>query len=786
MAHDLWLRCAPPEYFYMTRCIKWISITLVLFFVSMWALLFFLPMPPLLNQLTYSRAVFDEHHQLLRLTLSEDSKYRLKTPLSEIVPTLIAATLLQEDQYFRWHNGVNPFSLMTASWQTYVLGSRRMGASTITMQVVRMRYGIHSKTLSGKIWQIIRALQLETHYSKNEILEAYLNLAPYGNNIEGVGAASLLYFGKPAHELSLPEALTLIVIPQNPTKRIPDRGALKDIRNKFFLRWLSAHPEDKNKKPTMELPLQIRSLRSAPFLAPHFVDEILANVSFNNQITTTLDLNLQKLIERITQRYLARKTYLGVNNAAVLLIDSRNMEVKALLGSANFFNHAIGGQINGTLVKRSPGSTLKPFIYALALDQGLIHPATVLKDVPRSFGNYNPENFDNDFAGPIKAKDALILSRNIPAVYLAEQLKSPSLYEFLQRAEVSQLKSELYYGLSLVLGGAELNMHELVSLYAALANDGRWKPLRFSKNQTRNQSKQLLSPEASYLILDMLKETERPGGSYGVSRSPFQASWKTGTSSGYRDAWAVGIVGPYVMAVWIGNFDNRGNPAFIGKEIAAPLFFEIANAMNMQLGFSPLLPKQPERMHLTKVDVCKTSGMLPTNFCHDTEKVWFIPGKSPIKTDTIHREIAIDTKTGLRVCQFDHHTRFEIYEFWSSDLLRIFTRAGIKRRIPPPYNSSCVLNAKGGEGFSPQIISPQTELNYIARIGSEKETTIPFTAVVDADVRNLHWFLNETYMGKTTRDQTFLWQAKPGNFMVRVVDDYGRSDVRGMKVKLEG
>ena len=546
------------------RCI---SLTLVFMLVSMWLLIFFWPLPPLLNNMPYSRAVYDEHQQLLRLTLSADAKYRLYTPLSSFSPQLVSATLMQEDQYFRWHGGVNPVSLMKAAFHT-LKGPRRMGASTITMQVARIRYGIHSKTLAGKIRQILRALQLEMHYSKDEILEAYLNLAPYGNNIEGVGAASLIYFGKSAKDLGLPEALTLTVIPQHPAKRIPDRGYLKDIRNKLYARWVNHHPEDKNKKPLFDLPLQMRNLRMLPFFAPHFVDQVLTEASIPQQeIVTTLDLRLQKMIENVTQKYLARNANLGVTNAAVLLIDTRDMSIKAMLGSADFFNKKIGGQINGSAIRRSPGSTLKPFIYALALDQGLIHPATILKDVQRSFGNYNPENFDNDFMGPIPAKEALTLSRNIPAIYLADQLQDPSLYDFLQEANVGNLKSAEYYGLALVLGGAELTMQELTALYAMLANEGVWQALQMSKNQIINKkNKRLLSQEASYLVLDMLKKGE--------------VAWKTGTSSGFRDAWTIGIDGPYVLSVWIGNVDNQGNPAFVGKQIAAPLFWEIASALN--------------------------------------------------------------------------------------------------------------------------------------------------------------------------------------------------------------
>lgn len=769
----------------MKSFLKLLSIILVCLFVSGGTVLFFSPKPSLLAGMNFSTAIYDEQHHLLRLTLSHDDKYRLFVPLSQISPQFLATTLLQEDQYFCWHYGINPWAMLKAVWQTYIVKSRRVGASTITMQVARIRYGINSKKISGKIWQIIRAIQLERHYSKNQILEAYLNLAPYGGNIEGVGAASLIYFNKQASRVTLSEALTLSVIPQNPTKRTPSNTNLKEIRNKLFTRWLAEHPGDKNLKSTINLPLEMRNLHQLPFIAPHMVNSILNDFTLKPQeVITTLDMRLQAILMRISHHYIIRKKNVGAYNASVLLVDTRDMGVKGLVGSADFFNQEIKGQINGTETKRSPGSTLKPFIYGLAFDQGLIHPGTVLKDVPHSFGSYNPENFDYDFMGPIKAKDALVLSRNIPAIYLANQLSNPNLYQLLEEAHVSNLKPESYYGLALSLGGAELTMQELAGLYAMLVNKGVWRPLRMRKDEPMDSGKQLLSPEASFLVLDILKDTARPESSMPMMNNrQIPVSWKTGTSSGFRDAWSVGTFGPYVLAVWIGNFNNKGNPAFIGKNIAAPLFFELIDAIKQERGPLPILEQHPKYLHLEQVEVCKASGMLPTRYCHDTEKTWFIPGKSPIKTDTIYREVAIDKNTGLRSCHFDKDIRFEIYEFWPTDLLKIFKQAGIQRRVPPHYEPSCSLTRD--IGLSPQITSPQTELSYIVRANSKKKMKIPLTAVTDADVATIYWFVNEAYVAKTRPDQPFLWTAKAGKFVVRVVDDHGLSDARDVVIRMD-
>lgn len=765
----------------MSSLCKCFRIILVTLFVSALPVLFFCPKPPLLDSLDFSTAVYDNQERLLRLTLNKDEKYRVFTPLTDIPPQMLMATLLQEDQYFRWHFGVNPVALMHASWETWGARSRRMGASTITMQLARLRFGIHSKSLSGKLRQIVRALQLERHYTKDQILEAYLNLAPYGGNIEGAGAASLIYFNKNIKNATLPEVLTLSVIPQNPTQRTPRNGQLKSIRDKLFARWIKQYPQDANQQSTLDLPLQMQGPSSLPFIAPHFVNTILrtSTLGRNKKIVTTLDGHLQTTLEHVTQNYIKRKRSLGVYNAAVLLVDTRDMGIKGLIGSASFYDHSIGGQINGTEIKRSPGSALKPFIYGLALDQGLIHPNTVLKDVPRSFGSYNPENFDYDFIGPVRARDALILSRNIPAIQLASQLTNPTLYQLLADAQVSHLKAESWYGLSLALGGAELSMQELASLYAMLVNDGLWHPLRLREDEPVTVSKRLLSPEASFLVLDMLKDTPQPNQRYQQGT----ISWKTGTSSGYRDAWTVGNFGPYVLAVWIGNFNNSGNPAFVGKNIAAPLFFELIDAVRHEKGSIPRLDKHPEQMNLTRIPVCKASGMLPTRYCHDQEMTWFIPGKSPIKTDTIYREVAIDNSTGLRTCHFDDNTRFEIYEFWPSDLLKIFRQAGIQRRIPPFFSPDCAFSSN--HASRPQITSPQMDLHYIVRANSNDKNTIPLSAITDGDVSALYWFVDDKFLAKTRADKTVMWAAKAGKYVLRVVDDHGLADARDVVVELE-
>src|SRR3954468_3272959 len=294
------------------------------------------PAAPLSEGPGLSQAVFDRRHELLRLTLAPDDKYRLWVPLEQVSPTLVEATLLQEDQHFFRHPGVNPVALGRGAVTTYLTRERRMGGSTITMQLARMLWEIDSRQPAGKLLQVLRALQLEWRYSKHDILEAYLNLAPYGRNVEGVGAASLVYFGKDASRLALADALTLAVLPQSPRKRDPGRAAeaLAEARVRLFDRWVAKHPKDAELRSAIAAPLPVRSPREMPFLAPHFVDSVLPRLPASAKAVTTLDLELQRVLERQVARYVERRRSMGIKNAALMLADWRTSEVLAAVGSA--------------------------------------------------------------------------------------------------------------------------------------------------------------------------------------------------------------------------------------------------------------------------------------------------------------------------------------------------------------------------------------------------------------------------------------------------------------------
>lgn len=737
-----------------------------------------------------SVAVYDSHHRLLRLTLSTDEKYRLWTPLAQMSPTLVEATLLHEDRHYYHHFAVNPVAMGRAIYMTYLARTRRVGGSTITMQVARLRYRIGSRSLGGKLRQIGRALWLELRYSKDEILEAYLNLVPLGKNVEGVAAASLIYFGKPVSKLLLPEALTLAVIPQSPARRTPgkeegDNQALVRARGALFEKWATTHPSARKDEALLRLPLVMREPSQLPFRAPHAVDSLLATAGRRTELHTTVDLTLQSLLERQLRSYVARQRRIGIHNAAAMLVDTRDMAVRAVVGSADFFDAKIEGQVNGTQAKRSPGSTLKPFIYALGIDQGVLHPQTMVKDAQLAFGAYSPENFDGRFAGPLSAKEALIRSRNVPALWVASKLSSPSLYEFLRTAGISRLKSEAHYGLALVLGGAEVTMEELATLYAVLPGRGLLRPLRYLQSDPQVPGARVLSDEASFVTLEMLKDNPRPESNLASESllSVVPVAWKTGTSYGFRDAWTAGIVGPYALLVWLGNFNGEGNPAFVGVTAAAPLFFSIVDALHGHDRGGLLPPPRPLPHNLSRVAVCSVSGQLPSRHCPHKQMTWFVPGRSPIEVCQIHRPVEIDDRTGLRACSgLAQKTHTEVFEFWPSDLLRLFRAAGLPRRTPPPSLPGCNLTAAAARGVPPKITSPLRGVVYTLRPGVDDYDTVALSATTDADAQEVFWFVNETFVGKARSGSAFLWKPRPGKYTVRAVDDLGRADARELEV----
>lgn len=747
---------------------------------------FVLPKPVLYDGVPFSTLVTARDGQPLKLRPAADGRYRLFTTQDDIAPAMIEATLLYEDRRFYSHPGIDPMALVRAAWTTYVRRSRVVGGSTITMQLARLRFGMDTRTPLGKLRQSLRALQLERHYEKGEILQAYLNLAPYGGSIEGVGTASRIYFGKPASALGRGEAFALAVIPQNPSARFPATAAgrteLLAARSRLLDAWSRGTDHDAETSARARLVPTFRAPSALPSHAPHFVRDHVPPGQ-TSEFRTTLNLDAQQLLEARIRDHLNLGRADGIANAAAMLVDHRSMEVLALVGSAGFFNAEIAGQVNGVRARRSPGSTLKPLLYACALDAGIIHPMTLLEDAPERYASFTPENFDRGFVGPVFARDALVHSRNVPAVRLLQDLGVERFRALLDRAQVGGLRPASDYGLALALGGNEMSMEELVQLYAAMANGGLWRPVtvKASAGVDETRATRLLSPEASFLVLDMLRDVPRPDAPALADDRRSAIAWKTGTSYGFRDAWSVGVFGRYALAVWVGNFDGRGNPALIGRESAGPLFFAIADSLHAN-DDSGQVARKTSTLNLRRVEVCATTGDLPGTHCPSTTASWFIPGVSPIKVSTIHRAVAVDVHTGLRSCRAGADTVQRVFEFWPSNLRTVIRRAGIAIRTPPPWSPDCELDETSGIGLPPRIRSPQTALVYHATARDGDQANVPLSAVADADARALYWFVDDRLVATTAPGDDQFWTPRAGRFTVRVVDDLGRADAVAVQV----
>ena len=748
---------------------------------------------PLLSDISFSRAYYDRAGNLLRLTLSADDKYRIYTPLSEISPHIVNAIILYEDKNFYYHPGINPISMLRASRQ-YISGTPHpVGASTITMQLARIKYDLNSKTLGGKLAQIAAAIYIEMFHSKDEIIEAYLNLAPYGGNIEGVAAASTIYFGRPARDISKIESITLATIPQNPTKRglNTERGIknIENMRKNLVERWIAEYPADEKLLTLAAMPLSVQGLSDLPFLAPHFTDFLNTKKIKKSEIQTTLDLKLQQKLERALTAEINARRAIGINNAAAILINYKTMETLAYIGSVDYFNREIYGENDGVRARRSPGSTLKPLIYANALDMGLIHGMSLLRDARVNFGVYAPENSDSEFYGPVLARDALTHSRNIPAINLVREIGVKNFHKLLNDAGVANLKSPEHYGISIALGGAEVSMFELAHIYAIMANLGENRQIRTQIDSPDETLNRLLSPEAFFLTLDMLSHQSAPTKKIPFTKTRQQTIrhyWKTGTSSSYRDAWTAGIFGDFVLIVWVGNFDGTPNNAFSGARAAAPIYFALANAAAEYYANAgtPIQNNNFLRddMNIIQVEMCDVGGDIAGEYCPKKSPAYFIPGKSPITRNRVHRQIAIDNKTGLRACLPDPKTtHWGVYEFWDAEYIDMFRRAGIKRKTPPAFMPGCDINEIPDDGAAPIIVFPTPDTKIVITSTHDFEP-VGFMGLATGADDKIIWFLDDKTLGSTKSGETLEYNVPMGNHTLRTTDTTGTTTIVNFSV----
>jgi penicillin-binding protein 1C len=521
-----------------------------------------------------SVTVLDRNDRLLRAYTTADGRWRLPVEAKDVDPRYLAMLMAFEDRRFRTHRGVDPYAIGRASWLLARHGRIVSGGSTLTMQVARLLQGEHERSGAGKLRQALRALQLERKLSKDAILAIYLRLAPFGGNIEGARAASLAYFGKEPRRLSLAEAALLVALPQSPELRRPDRfpEAARRARNRVLAHAVSygVIPREEGERAMVERIPTAR--REFPMLAPHLADTEVELNKTRLVHRLTIDAGVQANLEQLTREHIA--TLGGRLSAALIALDHRTGEVVAHVGSPGYLDGDRFGAVDMTSAVRSPGSTLKPLIYGLAFEAGLAHPETLIEDRPTRFGAYVPKNFDQDWHGTVTIRMALAQSLNIPAVKVLDALGPPKLFGRLARIGITPvLPKGAEPSLAIALGGLGLKLSDLATLYAGLARGGEPIALQYRRDGTGPKpaatSPRLLSPVAVWYVSDILRNAPAP-----ANAKPGQIAYKTGTSYGFRDAWAVGYDGRHTIAVWVGRPDGAATPGLAGRTAAAPLLFD--------------------------------------------------------------------------------------------------------------------------------------------------------------------------------------------------------------------
>ena len=556
--------------------------------VSVWWIIALGP-PPLGRDLAFSTQVVDRHGKLLRAYATGEGRWRLPAKVADVDPRFFDILFAYEDKRFRQHHGVDPLALMRAAFQLVTSGRIRSGGSTLTMQVARLLEPRANRSFLAKLRQSVRAIEIERALSKDQILSLYLELAPYGGNIEGIRSASLAYFGKEPRLLTLGQAALLVALPQAPELRRPDRfpRVAGTARNRVLDRYAAADKVPADEIAFAKAEAVPAARRAMPLLAPHAADHAHAAEPGKNVIRLTIDANLQKNLQQLAReraRTLAQTLGPDVT-LAILVVDNATGEVLAHVGSPSYFDRRRAGEVDMTQALRSPGSTLKPFIYGIGFEDGFIHPQTLIDDRPQRYGGYAPRNFNFSFAGTVSVRQALQQSLNMPAIAILDRVGAPRLMaRFEQAGAVLVLPPGQSPGLAIGLGGLGAKLADLVMLYAGIADLGTVPPLRERLDAPVGEPQRLLSPVAAWYVSDVLRGSPPPEN--GVAG---RIAFKTGTSYGYRDAWSVGFDGKHTIGVWVGRPDGAPVPGLIGREGAAPILFDAFS----RLGTPAALPRAP-------------------------------------------------------------------------------------------------------------------------------------------------------------------------------------------------
>ena len=724
----------------------------------------------------------------LRAFADRGGIWRYPVGIADISPLYLQALVTYEDRWFWRHPGINPLSLLRAGGQW--LRERRVvsGGSTLTMQVARIldpHPAALSRTPWGKLTQMARALQLEVHLSKREILTLYLNRAPFGGTIEGVEAASWAYLGKPASRLSHAEAALLAVLPQAPSRLRPDRQPerARDARDKVLARmvargiWERAVVDDARVEPVVA-----RSLRP-PRHAALLAQRLRSQAPRAARIASTIDIELQRTLEDRVAAYFSQLP--ARTSAALLVVDNATLEARAYVGSVAFADTARLGHVDMVRAWRSPGSTLKPFLYALALDDGLIHSESLLVDAPQAFGDYRPGNFDMAFNGPVGAAEALRLSLNVPAVDLLDRVGPTRFAARLAHAGIAlQWPRGAAPNLSMILGGTGARLEDLVGAYAALNRDGIAGRVRYRRDDPRID-RRLMSPGSAWIVREMLEANPRPGSVADTfdPRGRPRVAWKTGTSYGFRDAWALGSTRRYSVGVWVGRPDGTPLPGQYGAVTALPLLFEVIDSLPVQRGDAARRPPPP---NVQQVDICWPLG-LPRDpqvpqLCQKQLTAWTLDGSIPptfaergARLWSAGRErFEIDARSGLRLsgeCAAPHERAAGEIARWPALVSPWLPSAVRSAARLPALSPDCADDGRDA-GESLQIDGLDDNATLARAPGSTTGLRLSLRTL--GSQARVRWLLDGRMIGETRADGEWVYDfSEPGQHTLTALADSG-------------
>jgi penicillin-binding protein 1C len=747
----------------MKKTLKYLSITFCIVSISAillyTAVLHIAPFPyEAIQDIKYSKCLFDSKGNLLRAFTNEDGLWLMPVELKDINPHLIQATLSIEDNRFNRHFGVDPFAVIRSANLNLRNGRIISGASTISMQVIRILEN-RDRSFPNKIIESAHAIKLERLYSKGDILNLYFEIAPYGGNIHGVRAASLRYFKKHPKDLTLSECALLAGIPQSPTRLrpnlYPERAQIRRqrvlesmLKNGYIT---LAQYETASNEPVSA------GNNVFPFKVPHFAQFVHSRYHEKGDIKTTIDPGIQFFAEHSLKEAVNALAPHGVTNGAVVVLENKTGSIRAMVGSVDFFSKANSGQINGTLSKRCPGSTLKPFTYALGFDKGIYTPKMLLSDTPIQYNGYAPLNYDRKFRGPVTVQEALVDSLNVPAVEVSHKIGHRSLYGFLRNAGITTLnRLPDHYGLALTLGAGEVNLLELTNAYATLARLGEYMPYTplviaseaseaseaqsseahimndESKGVGGQSQRRILSDGACYLIADILSDTKRLEaiGIYRDDKLHPKFAWKTGTSYGNKDAWTILYNPEYTIGIWLGNFSARPSKALVGVNAAAPIGVKIFDWL--YLNKSAPWYQMPNTVDERRV--CAISGEPVSASCENSVTDLYIRNRSTTRRCTTHEKISIETE---RVLDFDRDR--------------------------------------------PRIISPAHRCEYFITNMDAQAQKLPLAGTSDSGY--LYWFINGRFYGKINTTQKLFWPMEKGTHQITCSDIYGKSSTVNIIVR---